>query len=224
MHMAVIIDVVLAAVLIVCAVFGWRRGALKSVLGIVAVVAALIGAGFVSQQGAPMAAKALAPVITHQVEQRLEESMQAALPGSDAAEEETWFFGAGLYQKTAEKMAKAAFDQARETGEAMATVALESMLRSVAAAVLFLLSFIVLFVVLLLLSNVLGLLKAVPGLHTMDALGGAALGLVKGCLILFAILWAIQFFGSGIPADVVEQTILFRGIVSVNPLTILSGM
>ena len=34
MQMAVIIDVVLAAVLIVCTVLGWRRGAFKSVIGI----------------------------------------------------------------------------------------------------------------------------------------------------------------------------------------------
>ena len=39
MQMAVIIDVVLAAVLIVCTVLGWRRGAFKSVIGIVVVLA-----------------------------------------------------------------------------------------------------------------------------------------------------------------------------------------
>ena len=53
MQMAVIIDLFLAVVLVLCTVLGFRRGAFKSVVGIVIVVAALIGAGFVSAQGAP---------------------------------------------------------------------------------------------------------------------------------------------------------------------------
>ena len=48
MQMAVIIDLFLAVVLVLCTVLGFRRGAFKSVIGIVIVVAALIGAGFVS--------------------------------------------------------------------------------------------------------------------------------------------------------------------------------
>ena len=45
MQMAVIIDLFLAVVLVLCTVLGFRRGAFKSVIGIVIVVAALIGAG-----------------------------------------------------------------------------------------------------------------------------------------------------------------------------------
>ena len=70
MQMAVIIDLFLAVVLVLCTVLGFRRGAFKSVIGIVIVVAALIGAGFVSAQGAPAAAKALTPLLTEQIEAR----------------------------------------------------------------------------------------------------------------------------------------------------------
>lgn len=53
------------------------------------VVAALIGAGFVSAQGAPVAAKALAPVLSEQIEARFDKAVQELLPsGTEAGEEE----------------------------------------------------------------------------------------------------------------------------------------
>ena len=67
MQMPVIIDMFLALILLVCAVLGWRRGAFKSVIGIVVVLAALLCAGYIANQGAPMAAKALSPVLSEQI-------------------------------------------------------------------------------------------------------------------------------------------------------------
>ena len=228
MQMAVIIDLCLAAVLLICAVLGWRRGAFKSVVGIAAVVIALLGAGWIAQQGAPAAAQAIAPMISQQIEARFDAAAEDALLGEDdAAEEENaqaLFSAAGLYQKTAENLAQSAVEQAKETGLSMAQAAMESMLRSVAGAVLFLISFLVLLAVLKLLSNVFGLLTAVPGLHLMNAAGGGLLGLGQGCLILFAVVWAVQFFGAGIPAQVQEQTILFRFFAGLNPIALVSGL
>ncbi len=70
-----------------------------------------------------------------------------------------------------------------ESGKTMVEAAVESTVRSVAAAVLFFAGFLVLLIVLKLISNVLGLLTAVPGLHLMNALGGGVLGLLQGYLI-----------------------------------------
>ena len=197
MQMAVIIDLFLAVVLVLCTVLGFRRGAFKSVIGIVIVVAALIGAGFVSAQGAPAAAKALTPLLTEQIEARFDKAAQELLPSDTEAGEEDAagiFSAAGFYRKTAD------------------------------AAVLFFAGFLVLLIVLKLISNVLGLLTAVPGLHLMNALGGGVLGLLQGYLILCAVIWAAQFFGNGISEQVVEQTVLFRFFVALNPIEWVSGV
>lgn len=227
MQTAVIIDAILAIVLIVCVFLGWRRGAFKSVIGIVVVVAALLGAGFVSQQCAPMAAEALTPVISHQIEARFEKAAQEVLPADSFAEEadaEGLFSAAGLYQRTARNMAESAAGQVKETGEAMIEAAVASMVQSVAAALLFLISFILLLIVLKVLSKFLGLLTAVPGLHLMDALGGGVFGLIQGCLVLFAVVWALQFFGGGVPEELVSQTVLLRFFAGMNPVGIVSGL
>ena len=82
-----------------------------------------------------------------------------------------------------------------------------------------------LLIVLKLISNVLGLLTAVPGLHLMnDCSGGGVLGLLQGYLILCAVIWAAQFFGNGISEQVVEQTVLFRFFVALNPIEWVSGV
>jgi len=221
MQMAGIIDILLAAVLIVCAVLGFRRGAFKSVIGIVAVVAALLGAGFLSQQGAPVAAKALSPMISAQIEARFDRAAQDALPSgvSDETEEadaESVFSAAGFFKNTADDLAHDAVSQVQETGKTLVEAAVESTVRSVAAAVLFLVGFVVLLAVFKVLSHVLGLLTAVPGLHLMNALGGAALGLLQGYLILCAVLWAAQFFGNGVSEQAVEQSVLLRLFASLN--------
>ena len=183
MQMAVIIDLFLAVVLVLCTVLGFRRGAFKSVIGIVIVVAALIGAGFVSAQGAPAAAKALTPLLTEQIEARFDKAAQELLlSDTEAGEEDAAgiFSAAGFYRKTADDLARSAASQMMESGKTMVEAAVESTVRSVAAAVLFFAGFLVLLIVLKLISNVLGLLTAVPGLHLMNALGGGVLGLLQG--------------------------------------------
>ncbi len=85
MQMAVIIDLFLAVVLVLCTVLGFRRGAFKSVIGIVIVVAALIGAGFVSAQGSTCGRKALTPLLTEQIEARFDKAAQELLPSDTEA-------------------------------------------------------------------------------------------------------------------------------------------
>lgn len=227
MQMAVIIDLILAAVLLAFTVIGWRRGAFKSVIGIVVVIASLLGAGLVAEQAAPAAAKAVAPVIAERIETRLDAQLEQALPGPGTGEEESaasLFSGLGLYQKTAEHLAGSVAEQVRETGQSLVEAAVESMVLSVVRAVLFLAVFLALLVVLKLVSNVLGLLTAVPGLHLMNAACGGLFGLLQGGLALFAVVWAIQFFGNGIPEEVVSQTILFRFFATLNPIAMVSGL
>ena len=226
MQMAVIIDLILAAVLLAFTVMGWRRGAFKSVIGIVIVIASLLGAGLVAEQAAPAAAKAVAPMIAERIEARLDAGLEQALPEVNDGEEgaAALFSGMGLYHKTAEHLAGSVAEQVRETGQSLVETAVESMVLSVARAVLFLVVFLALLVALKLVSNVLGLLTAVPGLHLMNAACGGLFGLLQGGLALFAVVWAIQFLGNGIPEEVVSQTILFRFFATLNPIAMVSGL
>lgn len=222
MQTAVIIDIVLALVLLGFAAVGWRRGAVKSVVGIVVIIAALIGAGIVAEQGAPLAAKALTPVISQQIETRFSGVMEPAVDG-DGIDREDVFAAAGLYQNTAEHLKEDILAQIEETGQTFLVAMAEQLALYVSRAALFLAAFVVLLIALKILSKFLGLLTAVPGIHLADALGGAALGLLQGCLVLFAFIWAAQFFGGGIREEWVEQTYILRFFAGVNPVQMLFG-
>lgn len=227
MQMAVIIDLILAAVLVLCTVLGFRRGAFKSVIGMVVLIAALLGAGFVSSQAAPGVAKMVSPLLSQQIELRLSEYAQSALPGGEEATQERaegMFSSMGLYRKTAEKLAGDVLEDARETGRTLVQAAVDSMVRSIVSAVLFVLAFLVLLIGLTLLSKFLGLLTAVPGIHLMNAALGALLGLVQGCLILFVLVWAAQFFGNGVPEELLQETMVFRQFAALNPLSLVFGL
>ncbi len=224
MQTAVIIDIVLALVLLGFAAAGWRRGALKSVIGIVIVLVALAGAGIVAEQGAPMAAKALSPVLSEQVQMRLGNAAADAWGAGDEDGFTDVYSAAGLYEKTAEQLAESAVARVRETGETLLTAAVEQLVLYVSRAVLFLLAFFVLLAALKVASKFLGLLTAAPGIHLANALGGGILGLLQGCLVLLAIIWAMQFFGQGVSETLMEQTYLLRLFAGVDPLQIWAGL
>lgn len=227
MQMAAIIDLILVAVLVLCTVLGFRRGAFKSVIGIVVLIAALLGAGIVSSQAGPGVAKMVSPMLSQQIELRLSEYVQSALPGGEEATQESaegMFSAMGLYQKTAEKLAGDVLEEARETGQTIVQAAVDGMVESIVSAVLFVLAFLVLLIGFTILSKFLGLLTEVPGIHLMNAALGGVLGLLQGCLILFVLVWAAQFFGSGVPESLLQETTVFRHFAALNPLSLVFGL
>ncbi len=65
--------------------------------------------------------------------------------------------------------------------------------------VLFLLSFAVLTLVLRLVVKMFDLMARLPGIHMLNSLGGAAVGLAESVLILFLLFWVLDRFGVRFP-------------------------
>ena len=57
----------------------------------------------------------------------------------------------------------------------------------------------------------------------MSAFGGALLGLVKGCAILFLCAWVLRYLGKVIPEETVEQTRLLKFFMTTNPVALVLG-
>ena len=73
-------------------------------------------------------------------------------------------------------------------------------------------------------GTVLNLVARLPGLHTLNRTGGAILGLLKGCAVLFLCAWVLRYLGSVIPEETVEQTHLLKFFMTTNPFTLLGGL
>ena len=109
-----------------------------------------------------------------------------------------------------------------ETGVSVVSAVIQSLARSVIYGILFVLGFIVLTILLHILAAAMDLLTKLPGLHAVNALGGGALGLVKGALVVFLGIWFLRRLGVSFETDNVAQTYLLKFFAANTPLSVLS--
>lgn len=214
-----IIDAVAAAVLLVFTLWGAKKGLLRSLAGLAVVLAALIGASVIASALSGPAAKLLVPVIEKHIEARVEAEVrknlpQGQMPGAMPEELEDLLDLLGLDAQRREALASEAGKAIRETGVSAAAAVVESLARSFLHGLLYTVSFAVLTVVLHLLVRALDLVLRLPGLHGLNALGGGALGLLEGALLLFLAAWVLRALGVSLG----EESRLFRLFTLHSPL------
>ena len=97
----------------------------------------------------------------------------------------------------------------------------ESVAETILYAALFLVSFVVLMILLKLLTHALDLVLKLPGLHLLNALGGALVGFVEGALLLFLAVWLLRRFGVSFETETVSATHILRFFTTHTPLSAL---
>ena len=218
---ALIIDIVLLVVLLIFTVHGASRGLLLSLCGLVAVLVAFIGAGFAAEALAPKVADFLEPRFAAAIEERLDQEIADSTllpdPGDEVQTDDiplteilNILKDMGFYQSAVDAV-----------NDAVAVAA------SIAGTVAYMILFVVFFVLILigwtLLSHGLDLVARLPGLHFLNKTGGAILGLVKGCAILFLCAWVLRYLGKVVPEETVEQTHLLKFFMTTNPVALVLG-
>jgi len=209
-------DLIIAAVLIVAAVVGAIKGLLKSLLGVVIVVVAFIGAAFIADALAEPVAQWMQPMLESYVQEKL-----AVESTTDAAAmlEAFHFSGDQLQQMLQEVLAKVS-----QTGSDVLSAVSESVSYSISYAAVYLVAFLVLLLALWLLSRPLLLAAKLPGLRTLNALGGGALGLVWGALLVFLAVWLMLRFNWLITPEMMEQSILLPFFANNSPLSLITSL
>ncbi|NCB62748.1 MAG: CvpA family protein [Clostridia bacterium] len=235
-----IFDLVILAALAVFAIRGAHRGLLLSLFSLVAVVVAFVGANFAATHGAPLVAKYLEPRFQQVIELRLDEEIKArAAEGTDSIESGAEaaapdqlplqdvldvLKGMGLYRDLIATIDKAVQDGMTEVAAGAAASVAAAVAQSVAYMALFLITFILIMILWTILSRVLDLVARLPGLSTLNHLGGALFGLVKCCIFLFLCAWVLRYSGTLIPEETVEKTYLLKFFLTTNPVTLLLGV
>lgn len=193
MTVPVIIDIIAAALLIGFTLYGARRGLFRALAGLLIVVLALTGARFAAAALAPAAAEMAAPVIQQHIEERLEEVLPdpaGGMPEEVLPEELLGLLG--ITGGRLEELAEQARAGVRETGVSILSAVARSVTESFFYGVICVLVFLLLTVLLNLAARVMDLALKLPVLHGANALGGAAVGLVEGALILFLLVLLLQ--------------------------------
>ena len=227
MTTAVIIDAIVVVVLLAFSIWGARQGLVRALAGLVMVIVALVGAGMIAATFSDPAARLAAPVIQKHITSRVEEAMavQTDSTPEEVGEEprvEDLLVLLGLDEDVRGSLAEQAEEQIRDAGASIVSSVVESMVGSVAYGVLFILSFLALLLMLHVLVGAMDLVMKLPLLHGLNTLGGGALGLIEGTLVLFLAVWAARRLGISFETEALAEAHILRIFTTNTPLSLLS--
>ncbi len=229
----VIIDAIAAAVLVGFAVWGARRGLFRSLTGLLAVIVALVGAGLIAGALSGPAARLAGPLVEEHIRGQVDEAMevqssqQVEMPELEIEEDDGFAIEdllalMGLDEDVRDSLTEDIREKAVDTGVNVATAIVESVAQSLLYGVLFLLSFLVLTLLLKLAVGAMDLVLKLPGLHLLNALGGAVIGLAEGALLAFLAIWVARRLGVSFDTETVAQTHILHFFTTNTPLSALS--
>lgn len=224
MRTAVIIDITVAVVLLAFLISGAHRGLFRTVAGVAAVIAALVGASYAADYLTPVVEQYAQPYLEQRVQNRVESSVKTeqAATGTQTPDLLQTMGLLRLDPDASGVVEKAAKEKLKEAGTSVQTAIEESFAETILHTALFALSFFVLLFLLKLLIHALNLVLKLPGLNFLNRLGGAALGVLEGALLLFLAIWVMRRFGVSFETKNVEDTILLRFFTTNTPLSVLS--
>ena len=230
----VIIDIVVAAVLLGFAVYGGKRGLFRALSGLLAVVVALVGAGIIAATFTTQVTKVVTPLIAGHIEEKVENAMavQSADSGVQMPEADTEDPSAiqdllailGLDDEVRSRLAEEVQEKVRDTGASIAAAVVESMARSLIYGTLYILSFAVLLLLMKVLIGAMDLVLKLPLLRGLNTLGGAAVGLVEGALLLFLAVWVLRRLGVSFESEALAEAHILRIFTANTPLGVLSHL
>lgn len=226
----VIIDFIVAAVLLGFTACGAKRGLLRTLAGLVIVIAALVGAGMIAATVSGPLAKLAAPVIEKQIETRVDSAIadqadRVQMPEADLGEDfqiEDLLALLGLDREVRDSLADQARETVRDTGVSIAAAVVESLAQSFIYGTLYILSFLALLVLLHVLLRAMDLVFKLPGLHGLNALGGALAGLIEGALLIFLAVWVLRRLGVSFETEALAEAHILHIFTTNTPLSVLS--
>lgn len=211
MNISVMIDIVIAAVLLISIAVGWSKGLIRSLVGLAAMVLALLLSAQLSRAAAPeIVDRYLRPAAHTAIEERAEE-----LSWEDAAsiEDLRWNLGRVLDAipiSFVREQARAALDEVlppdaplggavpaplEELGKGMADEVLDTLVRDVLQAILYAALFVVLNLLFRLAGNIFRIVEKLPVVRQLNGLGGALAGLGKGLILVCLTVWVLGRIG-----------------------------
>lgn len=231
MNNGVIIDAVFALVLLLGAIFGAKRGLFRSLMGLATIVLALIGAVLIADLVSQPVTGALMPHVEESVGEWFRDEAEQEDPAAEAEEatapeEEEEITGAtGLLKKLLRfDLDGAVREELKKSAQEAALAAVRSLLGSVVRTLLFLVSFLLLTLALKLLTRGLDKVFSLPVLHTLNSLGGGALGLIESALLLFLVCTLAPKLGISLFEEYKAGTYLLAFFMDRSPRSLAAAL
>ena len=228
----VIMDAIVVIILMVAVIYGAKRGLLQSLAGLVIVVMALAGAGIAAGTFTEPITEFVAPMVENRVTEKVEQTVETQLGevewslfeenGADSTQIGMLLDLLGLDREVRESLAERAEIAVRDTGATVASAVVQSLVRAVIHGVVFVLAFLLLLLLLKVLLEAMNLVLKLPGLRGLNALGGAAIGLMEGVLLLFLAIWVARRLGVSFETAPLSEAHILQIFTTNTPLGLLS--
>lgn len=225
MSVSAIMDLAILGVLALCVVMGARKGLFRSLMGLVAVIAALAAAVWASNIAADfvidrMLRPATEAAIEERVDQMLEEETAVsspleemeevldAIPNDFIREQARSLLGTlGLSAEAAERSTREALLEG--AGQIVDTV-LDTVVRGILQSVLCFILFLLVSLVLRLATRALDITFHLPVLKQANWLGGLLFGAAKGLVLMCLGVWLLGHLGLWVTEDAIEGSYLLK--------------
>jgi len=244
-----LIDLTLIGIVVFCGWRGYKNGLIRGAFGVVALIVSLLIANITASAYSGEVTGMLQPFVGGVVDSAIHElvedghdfSVQALideleLDDIDISEYAEYIdnldFGTayaalrhiGLPDAAAAKVAEMAVElEIKEPGVMISDLIAEKLSGIFAFVAVFGVAFALLAITFAVIGNLVGLVFSLPGLRLVDIITGAALGLVKGIIIVFAIGVVVRYFGL-LAINTLEETSILSFIVNNNPVANMLGV
>ena len=224
MNISVMMDVVIAAVLIIFAAAGWRNGLIRSLVGLAAMILAVVLSAQLSRAAAPeLVDRYLRPATYAAIEERAEElSAGAEVSSMEELRQNLYQVLEAIPNDFIREHTQGALDSVlppgetlggavrmplEELGRDMADAVLDTLVRDVLQSVLCGVLFVVLSIVFRLAARVLRIVEKIPGVRQLNELGGALAGFGKGAILVCLAVWVLRQTGA-LTAEMAEGSLV----------------
>ena len=235
-----VIDLILLAVILLCAFNGYRKGILMEVGAVLCLLISLYGATVIANEVSMEVVAAVKPFAGGYIEGVIANDVPALL-GYDLNEysindivasepqkaydvAEATFLCMGIYEDTAAKLAETAQVYAAENGVALRSAIVDVTCNTGVYAAAVALFFLILLIFLTFLGNIPNLSFRLPNMEEMDEIGGAIVGVLRGALLGMLAVWVLKFMGLLIGEDTISSTILAKLFDKIGLISFFLGV
>ena len=229
-----IINILLVAILIICAWQGYKKGIILGIIDVLVIILSLYGAQLLSDTFSYEVIPVLKPFVSGYMEAKVEENTYLAFgyeadpltgrfdtpysatdllvsqPEMRQTVIANTYKGLGFYDAMTETLTDRTMEYAQDNNASIASSVVTISCQTVTWYGGFLLAFIILFAVLSVIVNLPNLSFKIPYVGIVNDIGGVLIGLFVGALFCSVVVWVCQFAGLVLP----EQTLRATGLAA----------
>jgi len=230
-----LIDLAIIGTVVFCGWRGYKNGLIRGVFGVVSLILSLFVANIAAQAYSSDASSMIRPFVSGLIESTITEMREEGIEyqalahdhGIDDVDFGTAYTSLryiGLPEAAAVNIAERSLEfEDEEQNRMFSDIIADRLSSTLSFIAVFGIAFLLLAIAFAVIGNLIGFVFALPGLKLVDMISGAALGLLKGAIIVYTIAVIVRYAGILI-LPILEETTVLDHIVNNNPIANLLGV